>query len=155
GVLMAKELFHPTYSPPGWKFRDAKAAGALKTSPTWWIRYWNPETKKLIRESTGTNELSKAKMFLASRKRAMARGEVITREATKTTFAHLVVHLRDDFKRNGKNLRTLEARLRHLVPVFGNRRIANLAPTDLENYIASRHASGAANGTINRELEVI
>lgn len=33
--------------------------------------------------------------------------------------------------------------------------MADLRPDDIASYVAQRHASGASNGTVNRELEIL
>jgi hypothetical protein len=150
---MAKELFKPSYAPPGWKYGDAKAAGTLRESETWWIRLRHHG--KTIRESSKTTKYDEARSFLARKKASLARGEPFVPKADHVTFGEMAKRLREDYTINGKHLPTLEARLARLEPAFGARRMADLRPDDVATYIARRHAVLATNGTINRELQVL
>src|SRR3989442_3570396 len=150
---MAKELFKPKYSPPGWKYRDAKAAGTLRESQTWWLRLWHEG--RPLRESTGTDNHAKAREYLRQRKASLAKGEPIVKNASKITFAEMADRLRRDYANNGKDDKTLGFRLAQLTPAFGIRRMADLRPDDIDAYITRRRATGAANGTINRELQIL
>jgi integrase len=137
-------LYHP-------KYRDA--AGVMHESPTWWARY--RQNGRDMRESTGTTSLEKARTFLHKRLGAVARGERIDPKADRVTFATMAEALRRDYRMNNKHLITLEARLKHLEPAFGGRRMARLLMADVERYKDARLVAGASNGSVNRELEVL
>lgn len=50
----------------------------------------------------------------------------------------------------------VEARFRiHLIPVFGRRKAVSITTGNINAYIKTRKDAGAANGTINRELEAM
>ena len=50
----------------------------------------------------------------------------------------------------------LRSRLKlHLVPAFGSVRAAELSTAQVKSYTAERLRAGAANGTVNRELEIV
>src|SRR5438093_13511896 len=78
---IAKELFKPKYSPPGMRYADAKAQGCLRESQTYWIRLWHEG--RPLRESTGTDDIRKAREFLKARKASLAKGEPIVKNASK------------------------------------------------------------------------
>jgi integrase len=75
--------------------------------------------------------------------------------ADRVTFAQMADGLREDYRVNGKDLPTLEARLGHLVAAFGDRRMAHLIPAHVATYVVTRLDAGASNGTVNRELEIL
>src|SRR2546427_10824945 len=68
---MAKELFRPLYSPPGYKYKDAKAAGLLRESETYWIRLRHQG--RTIRKSTKTDKFDLARQFLSEKRRVLPR----------------------------------------------------------------------------------
>lgn len=137
-------LYHP-------KYRDAQ--GAVRESPTWWARY--RLNGRDMRESTDTTNLEQARKFLHKRLGSVAKGETVNPKADRVTFATMADALRRDYRMNDKHLVTLEARLKHLLPAFGERRMARLLMADVERYKDERQQSGASNGSLNRELEVL
>jgi len=151
---MAKhELFRPKYSPAGISYADAKVQGTLRESQTYWIRLWHEG--RAVRESTGTDNLALARQFLRNRKAMLAKGEPVVRNANKITFSEISDRLKRDYANNGKDEKTLSFRLANLLPAFGVRRMADLRPDDVDHYVSVRRAKDAANGTINRELQVL
>lgn len=150
---MAKELFRPKYAPPGMTYRDAKAAGVLRESETWWLRLRHHG--RTLRESTKATRHDEARRFLAARKAAISRGEPFVPKADHVTFAEMAERLKQDYELNGRDVATLNARLVRLLPFFGPRRMADLRPDDVETYKTQRHQAEAANGTINRELQIL
>src|SRR5207248_9070245 len=97
-TTMAKELFKPTYSPPGWKYADAKAAGMLRESPTYWIRLWHPTEKRVIRESTQTDSYEQAKEYLRKRRSGFDTGKPYVPHSTKVTFSDMAKHLKEHYE---------------------------------------------------------
>src|SRR5712664_3593534 len=106
---MARELFKPLYSPPGYKYKDAKAAGLLRESQAYWIRLRHQG--RTIRESTKTDNHAMARQFLAEKKASLAKGEPQVRHASHVTFAEMAEKLKRDYDLNGKHRPTLDARL--------------------------------------------
>ena len=121
--------------------------------------------RREIRESTSTTNLEQARRFLSLREGAIARGEAVRPKADRVTFAAMAEALRRDYRTNGRDTVTLEARLAHLLPAFGHRPMARIIMADVERYKDERRQDvdlgggrikpGATNGTINRELEVL
>lgn len=104
---MAKELFRPKYAPPGMTYRDAKAAGVLRESETWWLRLRHHG--RTLRESTKATRHDEARRFLAARKAALSRGEPFVPKADHVTFAEMAERLKQDYELNGRDVATLNA----------------------------------------------
>src|SRR5262245_10189940 len=150
---MATGIFRPTYPPPGMTFKDARAAGVLRESEVWWIRYRSKG--RTIRESAHTARFEEARQLLNKRRHATDQHEPINVKANRVTFTEMTEHLRKDYRVNGRHLATLESRLRRLEAFFGARRMVNIGLDDVSRYKDERLASAATNGTVNRELEVL
>jgi integrase len=73
------------------------------------------------------------------------------------TVADLLDKVENEYQVNGyDSLASLKSRIRHLKDFFGNLRAERVAETDYIDYAAARQrTSGAANNTINRELEML
>ena len=148
-------LYRPKYPPEGWKYRDAKAAGLLKESATWWIKY-RDALGVLRRESSGTEKETEAKRLLKQREGAAVEGRVIVPRAEKITVAELAEALKADYKANArKSADRLAFSLAHLLPAFGPRLAMQITSTDVTAYSAKRLEAGAAPGTVNRELAAL
>jgi site-specific recombinase XerD len=168
---MAKELFKPHYSPSGMAYADAKATGTLRESETWWIRVRHSASAicgcktsegrlrrgvpHTFRESTKTTHKPIAQQQLDAHKKELAKGSSVGKRSEQPTFGDMAIRLRRDYELNGKHVATLDARLKHLVLIFGHRRMTDIQPDDIEAYKEQRHIAGAANGTINRELAAL
>jgi hypothetical protein len=61
-------VFKPKYSPTGMTYADAKAAGLLVASPTFWIK-WRDHAGKIVKEKVGQSE-KKARHLLKLRESA-------------------------------------------------------------------------------------
>src|SRR2546426_8977746 len=161
---MAKELFKPKYSPPGWKYSDARKAGLLRESLGWWLRVRHSArvicacrnsdgrplrgTPHTFRESTKTDDKRAAQAALDAHKKALLNGNQIIKRAEQPTFDNMAAKLRRDYELNGRHLATLNARLIHLEAAFGTCRMADILPDDIESYKSQRRQAGATNGTI-------
>lgn len=98
----------------------------------------------------------------AERQRAMRLGELAqgipaTSEPNTVLFGELCDDVMTDYEINGyATAEDQETRFRlHIVPVFGKRRASAIKTAHIRKYIERRQAEAAANGTINRELELI
>jgi integrase len=133
---------------------EAKAAGALRESETWMIRY--RVHGRTRRESTETTNYEEAKRILRERLGAADNGTLPAPKAKRVTLENMAEALERDYETNGQRLDTLKARLAHLKdsPAFGYGKamLARLTPTDVECYKAERLAAKASGATINREL---
>lgn len=139
----------------------------------WHIAYWGPVNGELveIRESSGTADEKRARLFLKERLREVGNHRVgsarfLGPHQERVTVEELLVALDTDYAQRGiKGLR--EAR-NHMKPVrafFGHRRALEVTPNLVREYIATRKKSeravgkntvvGIANATINRESEIL
>src|SRR5262249_25682830 len=124
-----------------------KAAGMLRESAGWWIRLWHPSERRVIRESTGTDNYEVAKEYLRKRRAAFDTGTPHVPHATKVTFSDMAQRLREECDANKQHRVTLDSRLTRLLPYFGKRRMATLRGADITAYRTMRASAGAANGT--------
>lgn len=113
-----------------------------KGSRKYWIKY--VQHGRIVRESTGTKNVSEARRILRNREGEVAKGVPITPDVGKITFDEAAEDLLNDYTVNRK--RTLEDTRRrikkHLSPFFGNRRLITVTTTDLRVYIAKRQKDG-------------
>ncbi len=164
---MASGIYRRKFAPRGMKWAEAKAAGVLRESEVYWIRY--QKDSRTVRESSESTRYEDAKKLLNQRRRAADRGEVIVPNANRVTVAEMAERLRADYEENGQDLRTLNSRLHHLLAAFGPRRMSSLTIDDIARYKAARLAATPeapprgrrpakdrpASSTVNRELEVL
>jgi len=135
---MAKELFRPLYSPPGYKYKDAKALGMLRESETYWIRVRHPASAvcackgkrgmpHTFRESTKTNDKSEAKAQLQEHKKNLVKRHANGgASVSNQTFSDMAARLRRDYEVNSRDVVTLNFRLVHLEGAFGIRRMIDI-----------------------------
>jgi integrase len=118
----------------------------------WWIQY--RRNGKVYRQSTETTKLWKAEKILARKLAEIATGIFIEPAAEKTLVKELAESVLRDYRINGKrSLDDAETRWnKHLSPIFGEMRAANVANDHLTQYVEKRQTEGAANASINREL---
>ena len=149
--------FRVKYAPPGVTWAEAKAAGALRVSEVWMIRYRIHGRPR--RESTETTNYEEAKRIRRERQQAADHGTAPAPKARRVTLEEMAEALERDYGTNGQRLDTLKARLAHLKesPAFacGRAMLARLTPNDVETYKAERLAAKASGATINRELYVL
>jgi hypothetical protein len=74
---MTGSLYRPTYAPRGMTRPQARAAGMLQETDTWWCSYFVGGRR--IRESTGTTKRKEAERYLATRTGAAATGRLVPR----------------------------------------------------------------------------
>src|SRR4029453_11391938 len=146
--------FRVKYAPPGMTWAEAKAAGALRESETWMIRY--RVHGRTRRESTETTNYEEARKILRERLGAADNGTLPAPKAKRVTLEDMAEALERDYETNGQRLDTLKARLAHLKDSrafgYGKAMLARLPPPDVECYKAERLAAKASGATINREL---
>lgn len=81
-------LFRPKYPPSGMTFKDAKAAGALRESDIWWLKY--RASGRIIRESSGTANEKEAERLLKVKEGRAEEGKPILPRADKVTVRELI-----------------------------------------------------------------
>jgi integrase len=147
-------LFKPKYPPAGMTYSAAKAAGLLKESAVWWVKY--RANGRLMRESTETEKEQEAKRFLRKREGAAEEGRAIIPRADRVTVAELLTELKAEYAANERRSATrLAFSIQRLEPFFGHRRTTHLTSADITRYKTQRQGEGAANATINRELAAL
>jgi len=119
-----------------------------------------------VRESTRTTDKEAAKRPLKDKEGRAARGEIMLPRVDRVTFdearADLVAYYTT---RKTRDLGEAEARLKHLDTFFSGRRLVTIGDAEITEYAQQRQAGttladgttkpGAANGTVNRELETL
>src|SRR5215471_8135447 len=134
-------------------------------SDVYWISYIGPDGRR-VRESTRTNDKEAAKRLLKDREGRAARGEVLLPRLDRITYDEARVDLIKFYKTyETRDIGEAEARLKHLDAFLSKRRLATITPDVVTSYADQRRAEkanekgdtipGAANGTINRELETL
>ena len=126
------------------------------TSKNWIIDYYRADGTR-VKESTKTDNLSKARAMLRDRQGAKDRGEVVeTRAKVADLYAELEQHVKANAKGRGtRSLKDLEWRWKHLCPVFAHLKVATVTTKSVTAYTVRRQAEGAADATINRELATL
>ena len=128
--------------------------GLYRRGNIFWLKYY--VNGRPIRESTRTGKLSEAKRMLDERKRRAAVGLPIPRRADRIRYEEIAADLRRHYETTGsRNLREADTRLNALRPFFMNRRVVDIDGALVSRYVQARQVDGIANGTINRELEVL
>jgi integrase len=133
-----------------WRTRPA----AEQRSAVWWCKYY--QNGRVIRESTQCEKETEAKRFLQRREGAVATGQPILPRVDRIRYEEIAGDLERDYETTGRrSLREARARFDHLLAFFAGRRVAAIGPADVSAYVQQRQQSGAANGTINRELATL
>jgi integrase len=100
-----------------------------------------------------------AEIALAQKLLEVQQGLEVSSRPNTVLFKELAKDVITDYRVNGfSSIDDIEARFRvHILPVFENRRAAQVTTAQLKQYILMRQAEDPkpANGTINRELEAI
>src|SRR5262249_43179406 len=134
-------------------------------SDVYWISYIGSDGRR-VRESTRTKDKEAAKRLLKDREGRAARGEGLLPPLDRITDDQARTDLMKFYKTyETRDMGEAEARLKHLDAFFSKRRLATITPDVVTSYANERRAEkkdengdavpGAANGTINRELETL
>jgi integrase len=113
------------------------------------------------RESSGSTDLKVAERLLRRRLQEIGAAQIGARpfvgpqQERQTVDDLLKDYQRDSEIHQRKSLPQLRSRLKHLRAFFGLDRAIAVTPDRIRLYIASRQRAGAANATVNRELEVV
>ncbi len=130
--------------------------GLIKRNKVWWMNFVCQGRQ--VRRSTGTTDKRLADAILAKIKVQIAEGRYFeTREEQERTFGEMMdryLKERAVLKAPKSHLRDRQA-LNHLLPVFGERVLAEVAPKLLAGYKAQRRIEGAAPATVNKELQLV
>jgi integrase len=107
-----------------------------------WIKYL--QHGRVIRESTQTNNIVKARRILRDREGDVEKGVPISPDVGRITFDDAAVDLLNDYSINRKKTYddTRRRIRKHLSPFFGNRRMITITTTELRAYVTKRLADG-------------
>lgn len=121
----------------------------------WMLKYYC--NGRLIVESAGTDNETKAKKILRNRETDIDRGLPLSSAVGRLRFEEAARDIVADYVTNRRrSLGELKRRLTlHLVPVFSGRRMAVITTADVRAFTQARLEAGASNAEINRELAVL
>jgi integrase len=136
------------------KLKKRPGETEARESSVWWAKYY--VNGRPVRESTGAAKETEARRFLKEREGRAATGAPILPRADRIRYEQIRADLREHYQATGRrNLRETDFRLAHLDRFFAGRRVSAIGTTDITAYVVRRQATGAANGTINRELATL
>jgi integrase len=121
----------------------------------YWLKY--SHNRRVICESSGTTNKTKAKALLRQRLKEIANGTFGGKEVERIMVEELAQDFLSEYRANGrKSIGNAEARwLLHLKPFFGVYRAVEITTPLLTRYIESRREEKAENSTCNRELAAL
>jgi integrase len=139
-------VYRPTYK---------AADGTVRTSAVWWIRF--RQHGRPVRQSSGTTSERTARAMLREKEGKIILGIPVLPAADKLTLNTALNMIRRDYQTNGRrSIRTLEARLTHLLNHFdGASRLGRITTGHVEQYKAARLEAGAQPSTVNRETSTL
>ena len=135
------------------KKKDHLTGKLIETGP-WWMKYY--DQGKPYCYSTGKYEKREAKAVLSKAEVKVLEGQREGSQIHRTRFEDLVGLLEMEYQHKG--LKTWTRRLQHIAHLkksFGGIRIKTINSEKLGKYISIRLKEGAANATINRELDCL
>jgi integrase len=133
-------------------YRDSRTH-QQKIAAVWWIEFWR--TGRQYRESSKSRKASDARKLLKQRLGEMASGQFVDRDVAQTTFDDLGQLLRNDYEKNGRDVRHLDTVLKRLGASFTALRAVDITTAKLSAYQAEQKRAGYANATINREMAAL
>src|SRR5206468_346930 len=122
-------------------YKDAAAAGMLRQSEIWWIKY--RQNGRTVRESSESEKESQAKKLLRQREGAVVEGRMVIPRSDRVTVGVLLDELKQEYETNERrSVQRLGFCLARLRPFFGHLRAARLTSADVTRYKAARQAEG-------------
>src|SRR5262249_51961542 len=135
-------------------------------SPYWYIGY--SVAGRIVRKNTHLLKEKDASKLLDSRLGAIANGDTLPCDVSRTTVAELLELVHTDYKVNAlKSLDDMERRTRlHIAPFFfvlmdedskftGGMKATQVTTDALNRYVVARQGNGASNASVNRELSIL
>lgn len=135
-----------------------KAHGLWQRGNIWWTRIWLPCEHREWRESTNirvSDDPNGRQAMIVVRQRMVDVDHGKPAPDGQATYADLRDLILRDYQVNGKKLNGLLTRLCHLDPYFREYRAARITSAAFDQYVSERRREGAANGSINRERDVL
>ncbi len=130
--------------------------GLMKRNHVWWMNFMYQGRQ--VRRSTGTTDKRLAEAILSKVKVQLAEGRFFEKRADQEhTFTDMMERYlieRAGLKAPKSAERDRQA-LAHLLPVFGEKMLAEVTPSGVAAYKAQRRTDGAAPATINKELQLV
>jgi integrase len=110
-----------------------------------------------VRESTETDNEKKAAKILAAKETDRDRGLPVAAGIGKIRWEEAVDLIRADYANNDQTSWVNQERRirRHLAPVFGGQRLAEIQPDAFLLYATTRREAGATAASVNRELAIV
>jgi integrase len=106
-----------------------------------WIKYL--QHGRVIRESTQTDNIVKARRMLRDREGDVEKGVPISPDVGRITFDEAATDLLNDYSMNQKaTYDDARRRIRKHLSFFGNRRMITITTTEIRAYVAKRLADG-------------
>ncbi len=130
------------------------ATGELVELPIWWMKYY--DAGRPVYESTCKTEKREAQSVLKRAEAKVLEGQREGPVVNRTKFEDLVELLKREYQLKGrKTWSRREQHICHLRPVFGGMRVKAITTERLQVYANKRLGQGAANATVNRELDCL
>jgi integrase len=135
--------------------RKPKLGSIYQRGGVWWLKYHR--NGKPYRESSGSALYADAERLLKRRMGEVVSGKFAGLAIERIRMQDLFDDLVEEYRVNQRSsIVHLRSRLRlHLVPAFGAVRATELSTTHVKAYTSKRLHAGAANATVNRELEAV
>lgn len=127
--------------------------GLFKRGKVWWMTI--TYQRKQVRRSTGTSDRRLAEAVLAKVRVKIVEGRFFdTLEERERTFGEMMErYLKERTIRKAPgSIQRDQQCLKHLLPYFGGRVLAEITPKLISAYKATRYEKGAAPATLNKEL---
>lgn len=123
----------------------------------YWAKVYQDGNPKPDRFSLETRDSDEADDKIQKIRAKLTLNMPVDPEPEKLRFWQLCELIVNNYRaRNLRSLKTLKSRLKnHILPRFGQRRVLGMGHADIEEYVAYRREQGAANGTIQREVDAI
>jgi integrase len=125
--------------------------GVRLRGSVWYIRLPSGKSGVRSEEMTTASSRKEAKAIRAKRLVQLREGQYEP-DAARTRVADLVDDLKRDYSINGRNVKEIAQRWRHLAPIFGNDLAAAVTMSRLTSYVEARLAAKAKPATVQREL---
>jgi integrase len=121
---------------------------------TYWLKFY--QDGDVVRMSSGSEDEKVARRMLREHVAKVALKQPLVVRSLRVGYKELRDDLLSHYRATGsRDVREAQARLRHVDDFFTGWRAAQISSTAITEYIVERQTAGAANGTVNREVEVL
>ena len=137
------------------RMRKPKLGSIYQRGNVLWIKYYR--SGQPIRESSHSDRYEDAELMLKRRQGEIAVGRFAGLKPERIRVRQLLEELIEDYRdREIRSLAKCECRIRkNVIPALGDIRAADFGTEHVKRYKRRRKREGAANATINRELELL